>query len=130
MKPRKCPTCKEPMIVHQINENERVWRCSVEPKKHYKFHEWRCGLCGRWGGSDSVADEGSPTGHAHSSCRDRELLKLTCTCGFEELVPRGSGLSVLFREDHEGEGHSFKVERTFQLTGRRITTLWGEVIRA
>jgi len=134
-----CPYCypyKFPMKLEIPNENERIWRC-LNPEyslirsfldRPHDIHKWKCGLCGRFGSENMVVDDESPTGHAHAGCRDRELLHWICSCGFEEYTQRGSGFSIFIRPKHSGEGHDLKVERTFKLGGKRITTTMGREI--
>lgn len=129
MKKRKCPYCvakRVYMELEYINEYCRIWKCPEEPL--HEIPEWKCGLCGRWGSKDIIADYGSPTGFAHISCWERELIHWTCTCGLNELIPRGSGIGVYFRRKHRGEGHDLKVERTFKLGSKKIYTIMGREI--
>jgi len=141
MRRSRCPYCYPepyPMILERISEHERVWRCT-NPEYERKgslvggvhdIHQWKCGLCGRWGSKNICRDEETLTGHAHVSCRDRELLHWTCSCGLDEYTQRGSGFGIFIRPKHQGEGHNLKVERTFKLGGKRITTIMGREIKA
>jgi len=86
-------------------------------------------LCGKWGSSTIISDKGSPTGRSHIGCWDRELIHITCSCGLDEYVPRGSGFGFIFGQQHKGEGHDLKGERTFELGGKKITTIMGREIK-
>jgi len=139
MRKRNCPYCYPnpyPMVLEKFSEHERVWRCT-NPKYDRRSYiiggvhdivQWKCGLCGKWGSKNVVVDEGSPTGHAHDSCRDREILHWTCSCGFEEYTQRGSGLGIFIRSKHQGKGHNLRVERTFKLGEKRLVTAMGRKI--
>jgi len=137
---RRCPYCYPydfPMKLEILNESERMWRClnpeySLIDSPFGGMHgivQWRCGLCGRWGSENITEDKGVSTGHAHISCRDRELLHVTCSCGFDEFIPRGSGFGVIIAPQHSGKEHHLRVKRTFKLGGKKITTVMGREIK-
>ena len=139
MKTKECPYClrpKHPMIQVQIDDYTRAWRCQNPEFKssrpyggqHDDF-QWKCGLCGRWGSNTIISDKGSPTGHSHVACWDRELIHVTCSCGLDEHIPRGGGFGIIFAQQHKGEGHDLKGKRTFKLAGKgKVTTIVGREI--
>jgi len=139
MRKRKCPYCYPkpyPMVLESRSEYERIWRCTNPEYDRrdsvigglHDIYLYKCGICNRWGSKTIVVDRETPTGYAHASCRDRELLHWTCSCGLEEYTQRGSGFGIFIQPKHKGEGHNLKVERTFKLGGKKIQTLMGREI--
>jgi len=124
---RKCEYCQSPLELIHSDENYEEYECSgVAWNVKHRIYRWRCGLCKKWGKSDIIQDEGSPTGHSHVGCFDRELLLFKCNCGSEELYPRGAGFGMMLKQSHEG--HNFTITRTFDLGGSKITTVMGREI--
>jgi len=135
MRKRKCPYCWTPMTVEKVDENLRVWTCEGKFRRvddsliRHEIWEYRCGICGKWGGRNMVVDEATTTGHAHSKCRDLEILHFRCECGEDTFIERGNSFHLIMW--HKEKRHIFTIERTFKRsTVKKIVTAMGRELKA